>query len=136
MESLYPKYYYQIDGKEHWIEGHDYKIIHAYRDLPLHVKLDILNITQHELITWLELTRKNAIKRLKETLSKDYFFRDTGEPLEDDNAFSINLKWGVRTKSQWLDYARKQKLSSEDIDYIIEFFNGDADSIFTEKESN
>lgn len=116
--------YIMPDGKHITIGNNAIDIFHKLQRLPTSYKLTLLNVSDVEVIDYLNLIYKTKSDELKEILNKKWIWRETGERMyfnyidENIDVLGISL-----TKKQIMSRLQRKTLSCQDIVKILDHFS-------------
>lgn len=117
-----------VDGKDYKIHEYHVDFFEQLQRLPPAVRISLMNLTTNQMQSYIRKKRANAYSKAVDLLSKQWYWRETGDPVEITKETILGV-----------DYTPKEMLaknrSLEILEKIIEFFEGENREVYL-KENN
>lgn len=122
------------NGKKVIISSLDSDFFEKLQLLPAPTKIQMMKLSDEEMIKYISDKKKNANKFLIELLERKWYYRESGDEVEADMDYRItDLPY---TPSQLLKKCKsKRPMALNIINQVIEFYTGNNAEVYN-KESN
>lgn len=111
-----------------FVSAVDMSIIESVAQLPAEIRIQMMELTESEMLYEIEAKKKHSSDLLLQLLSKKWFWRETGD--EVDFEYAADFMPNNKTIKDLKAAVKKNKLTKTEMDLFIDWFVGPKSDVF------